>query len=84
MSKFKKNNIADALSKDEIQLLGKGLIHFSKVKVKSNIFMFPGVLIGTKLPGDIHIKHLGYSDEFDGVNFNLDFVEFLVNHQGNL
>ena len=25
LSKFKKNNIADALSKDNIQLLGKGL-----------------------------------------------------------
>jgi hypothetical protein len=30
--------------------------------------MFPGVLIGTKLPGDIHIKHLGYTDEFDKRN----------------
>ena len=29
-------------------------------------------------------RRVGYSDEFDGVNFNLDFVEFLVNHQGNL
>ena len=75
MSKFKKNNIADALSKDEIQLLGKGLIHFSKVKVKSNIFMFPGVLIGTKLPGDIHIKHLGYTDEFDKRNIITTLME---------
>ena len=41
LSKFKKNNIADALSKDELQLLGKGIIHQSKVKVKSKINMFP-------------------------------------------
>lgn len=75
MSKFKKNNIADALSKDEIQLLGKGLIHYSQVKVKSNIFMFPGVLIGTKLPGDIHIKHLGYTDEFDKRNIITTLME---------
>ena len=37
MSKFKKNNIAEALSKGELQLLGKGLIHYSQVKDKSNI-----------------------------------------------
>ncbi len=75
MSKFKKNNIAEALSKDELQLLGKGLIHYSQVKVKSNIFMFPGVLIGTKLPGDIHIKHLGYTDEFDKRNIITTLME---------
>ena len=68
MSKFKKNNIADALSKDELQLLGKGIIHQTKVKVKSKINMFPGVVLGEKQPGDIHIKHLGYSDEFDRRN----------------
>ena len=75
MSKFKKNNIAEALSKDELQLLGKGLIHYSQVKVKSNIFMFPGVLIGTKLPGDIHIKHLGYTEEFDKRNIITTLME---------
>ena len=68
MSKFKKNNIADALSKDELHLLGKGIIHKTEVKVKSKINMFPGVVIGEKQPGDIHIKHLGYSDEFDRRN----------------
>jgi hypothetical protein len=75
MSKFKKNNIAEALSKGELQLLGKGLIHYSQVKVKSNIFMSPGVLIGTKLPGDIHIKHLGYTDEFDKRNIITTLME---------
>ena len=68
MSKFKKNNIADALSKDELHLLGKGIIHKTEVKVKSKINMFPGVVLGEKQPGDIHIKHLGYSDEFDRRN----------------
>ena len=29
LSKFKKNNIAEALSKDQIQLLGRGLIHYT-------------------------------------------------------
>lgn len=68
LSKFKKNNIAEALSKDNIQLLGKGLIHLEEVKSKVNIWMFPGVLIGTKLVGDIHIKHLGYTDDYDRKN----------------
>jgi hypothetical protein len=68
MSKFKKNNIADALSKDELHLLGKGIIHKTEVKVKSKINMFPGLVLGEKQPGDIHIKHLGYSDEFDRRN----------------
>ena len=68
LSKFKKNNIADALSKDNIQLLGKGLIHQEEVKTKVNIWMFPGVLLGTKYPGDLHIKHLGYTEEQDSRN----------------
>ena len=49
-------------------MLGKGIIHKTEVKVKSKINMFPGVVIGEKQHGDIHIKHLGYSDEFDRRN----------------
>lgn len=75
LSKFKKNNIAEALSKDAIQLLGKALIHNEVVKTKVNIWMFPGVLLGTKLPGDLHIKHLGYSDVNDMKNINIALTE---------
>ena len=75
LSKFKKNNIAEALSKDQLHLLGKGLIHKTEVKVKTKINMFPGVVIGEKLPGDIEIKHLGYSDEFDRRNIITTLME---------
>ena len=75
LSKFKKNNIADALDKDQIQLLAKGLIHYTKTKVKSNIFMFPGVLLGTKQPGDINIKHFGYKTEDDINNIITELKE---------
>ena len=75
LSKFKKNNIAEALSKDQIQLLGRGLIHYTKTKVKSNIFMFPGVLLGTKQPGDINIKHFGYKTEDDIKNIITELKE---------
>ena len=75
LSKFKKNNIAEALSKDQLHLLGKGLIHKTEVKVRTKINMFPGVVIGEKLPGDIEIKHLGYSDEFDRRNIITTLLE---------
>ena len=40
MSKFKKNNIADALSKDELHLLGKGIIHKTEVKLNLKLICF--------------------------------------------
>ena len=63
------------MSKDQLHLLGKGLIHKTEVKVKTKINMFPGVVIGEKLPGDIEIKHLGYSDEFDRRNIITTLME---------
>ena len=68
LSKFKKNNIAEALSRDNIQLIGPALIHAEETKSKVNIWMFSGVLLGTKYPGDLHIKHLGYTHEQDRKN----------------
>ena len=68
LSKFKKNNIAEALSRDNIQLIGPALIHAEETKSKVNIWMFLGVLLGTKYPGDLHIKHLGYTHEQDRKN----------------
>ena len=68
LSKFKKNNIAEALSRDNIQLIGPALIHTEETKSKVNIWMFSGVLLGTKYPGDLHIKHLGYTHEQDRKN----------------
>ena len=35
--------------KDQLHLLGKGLIHKTEVKVKTKINMFPNVVIGEKL-----------------------------------
>ena len=76
LSKFKKNNIADALSKDNIILLrDDAIIHFNEVKVKSKISMFSGVTLSEKQPGDIQIKQLGYSSE----SSKRHIVEFLFN-----
>ena len=76
LSKFKKNNIADALSKDNIILLrDNAIIHYNKVKVKSKISMFSGVTLSEKQPGDIQIKQLGYSSEYD----KRHIIEFLFN-----
>tara|TARA_B100000029_G_scaffold89450_2_gene79160 strand:+ start:2739 stop:3941 length:1203 start_codon:yes stop_codon:yes gene_type:complete len=75
LSKFKKNNIAEALSRDNIQLIGPALIHAEETKSKVNIWMFPGVLLGTKYPGDLHIKHLGYTDEQDRKNIITTLTE---------
>jgi len=63
LTKFKKNNIAVALSQDELQILGEdSIIHRSIVKRKTKIYMFlRSVVIGEKVVGDIHIKHLGYT-----------------------
>ena len=66
LSKFKKNNIADALSKDNIILLrDDAIIHYNEIKVKSKISMFSNVMLSEKQPGDIQIKQLGYSSEHD-------------------
>ena len=76
LSKFKKNNIADALSKDNIILLrDDAIIHYNEVKVKSKISMFSGVTLSEKQPGDIQIKQLGYSSE----SSKRHIVEFLFN-----
>ena len=37
--------------------------------------MFPGVVLGEKQPGDIQIKHLGYSDEFDRRNIIMTLTD---------
>jgi len=75
LSKFKKNNIAEALSRDNIQLIGPALIHAEETKSKVNIWMFSGVLLGTKYPGDLHIKHLGYTHEQDRKNIITTLTE---------
>ena len=75
LSKFKKNNIAEALSRDNIQLIGPALIHAEETKSKVNIWMFSGVLLGTKYPGDLHIKHLGYTHEQDRKNIITTLAE---------
>ena len=76
LSKFKKNNIADALSKDNIILLrDDAIIHYNEVKVKSKIKMFSDVILSEKQPGDIQIKNLGYISEHD----KRHIIEFL-NH----
>jgi len=63
LSKFKKNTIADPLSKQEILIEGKVAIHYKTSKRPTKIKMFPNVVIGTKQPGDIEIAHLGYDDK---------------------
>ena len=76
LSKFKKNNIADALSKDNIILLrDDAIIHYNSIKVKSKIKMFSDVVLSEKQPGDVQIKNLGYTSEHD----KRHIIEFL-NH----
>ena len=46
LSKFKKNNIADALSKDNIILLrDDAVIHYNSIKVKSKIKMLKATIV---------------------------------------
>ena len=69
LSKFKKNNIADALSKKHITIRDSAIIHHYIQKTNTPIYMFSKsnvkVLMGTKYKGDMVIKHLGFSNEQD-------------------
>tara|TARA_B100000902_G_scaffold156720_2_gene153033 strand:- start:3435 stop:4610 length:1176 start_codon:yes stop_codon:yes gene_type:complete len=69
LSKFKKNNIADALSKKHITIRDSAIIHHYVQKTNTPIYMFSKsnvkVLMGTKYKGDMVIKHLGFSSEED-------------------
>ena len=65
LSKFKKNNIADAFSKDEIMIIGESLIHYKEVKRPGPLNMFSGITFAHKKPGDMVIEHLGYKTEND-------------------
>ena len=63
---FGKNDIAEALSKGEIHALGGGaVVQRSVSKARSDITMFPGMPIGRKLRGDVHVRKLGYATADD-------------------
>ncbi len=57
---FKKNNIAEALHKQELRIImpQRSMAHVAISKVTTPISMHGDVIIGTKLPGDVTIKHL--------------------------
>lgn len=64
--RFRKNDIAEALSKGEIHALGGGaVVQRSVSKARSDITMFPGMPIGRKLRGDVHVRKLGYATADD-------------------
>jgi len=62
LTKFKKNNIADQLSKDNLMTIGEVLIHYNISKVSGPISMFRGVEIAKKEKGDVIIQKFGLTD----------------------
>lgn len=59
-AQFKKNNIAEALHKQELEIitLGQSMAHVTTSKVSTPVTMHGDVVLGMKLPGDVTIKHL--------------------------
>lgn len=66
LTRFKKNDIAPAVANGELHMLsGKAIIHRTDTHSRTAVNMFPKVLLGQKLPGDVHVRHLGYSSAAD-------------------
>ena len=66
LTRFKKNDIALAVSQGDLHMLGgRAVLHRTVTHSRTAIHMFPKVILGQKLPGDVHVRHMGYSSAAD-------------------
>lgn len=81
LGRFKKNDIAPALAKGELRELEDGaVLHVSATSKRTAVTSLPGVVLGYKEAGDLHVKHWGYGSPAARARI----VDALAEHEGRV